>query len=82
MFANDGLAMAIDAGTWTIPGIFGLIASAGVDADEMRRTFNLGVGMVMVVAAEQQKAALDALPDAWRLGEIVPRTDAAVEFRD
>ena len=38
----------------------------------MFRTFNMGVGMALVVAAEQQEAALHAAPaDAFVLGSIV-----------
>jgi len=59
------------------PPLFDLIAKGGpVDEDEMRRTFNLGVGLVAVVGAGQSDAAIAAFQAAgeraWRLGRIVP----------
>jgi phosphoribosylformylglycinamidine cyclo-ligase len=59
------------------PPIFDLIARGGpVDEDEMRRTFNLGVGLVAVVekgAAARTIAALEAAGErAWALGTLEP----------
>ena len=46
-----------------------------IETDEMRRTFNCGVGMVVAVAAEDLDQALGMLADngevAWKLGEVV-----------
>ncbi|MGH3391245.1 MAG: AIR synthase-related protein, partial [Actinomadura sp.] len=58
------------------PAIFSVLQSYGnVPQDEMDKTFNLGVGMVAIVAAESVDAALTLLHDravpAWVLGEIV-----------
>jgi phosphoribosylformylglycinamidine cyclo-ligase len=57
------------------PEIFGLIASAGdIDAATMYATFNMGIGFCIVVAREDQQAALDALKaaneDATRIGTV------------
>ena len=41
---DDALAVELDARTWDVPPILQLIASAGVADDEMRRTFNMGLG--------------------------------------
>jgi phosphoribosylaminoimidazole (AIR) synthetase len=52
-----------------------LIASAGVATPELRRTFNLGVGMTIVVPEASADAALAALAP-WRgrtIGRLVPR---------
>src|SRR5207253_1722986 len=49
--SDDALAVELDPATWAVPGIFALIAGAGVDAMEMRRTFNLGLGMIVAVRA-------------------------------
>jgi phosphoribosylformylglycinamidine cyclo-ligase len=77
MFAqdDDSLAVELDPSTWTLPPIFTLIASAGVEAAEMRRTFNMGLGMVIVVAKRDVDAALKALaPEHARIvGGLVPR---------
>jgi phosphoribosylformylglycinamidine cyclo-ligase len=58
-----------------VPPIMQLIASAGVDAMEMRRTFNMGLGMVIAVPAEAVPAALAATAaDGGRVvGRLVPR---------
>jgi phosphoribosylformylglycinamidine cyclo-ligase len=73
-----GLRAVIDRTTWTPQPIFELIAARGnVAAEEMERTFNLGVGMVAVVAESAAQAAVDHLltrdVDAWVCGQIGPR---------
>ena len=70
-----GLEPVIDRNTWTADPVFDLIAArGGVSPEEMERTFNLGVGMVAVVAADSADAALSLLTqrgvDAWVLGEL------------
>lgn len=70
------------------PAIFDLIQRGGpVSEDEMRRTFNLGVGMVAVVAKGAETAAIDALKacdeQAWRAGQLtagVAGAEATVRF--
>jgi phosphoribosylformylglycinamidine cyclo-ligase len=73
-----GLEARIDRASWKPAPIFDLIAERGqVAAEEMERTFNLGVGMVAVVATDAAQAAVDHLVkrgvDAWVCGEIVSR---------
>jgi phosphoribosylformylglycinamidine cyclo-ligase len=70
-----GLVATIDRTTWTPAPIFDLIAARGnVVAQEMQRTFNLGVGMVAVVAERDAQAAVDQLVGrgvpSWVCGEI------------
>ena len=45
----EGLRVDIDFTSWARPKIFGLIADAGVDEEEMRRVFNLGIGYVFIL---------------------------------
>jgi len=63
----DGLGVRIDA-RWTCPPIFELVQrGGGIDAREMRRTFNAGLGFLFVVDARQADAAratLGALGEA------------------
>jgi phosphoribosylaminoimidazole (AIR) synthetase len=52
-----------------------LIATAGVADEEMRRTFNMGLGMIIVVPHAVRDAALSALAP-WQgrvVGSLVPR---------
>ncbi len=67
----DGLCCRIDTAAWTVPPLFRLLQRAGaVAAPEMYRVFNMGVGMVCVLAADADPsvpAALGALP----IGEVV-----------
>jgi phosphoribosylformylglycinamidine cyclo-ligase len=48
-----GLGADVDEGSWAIPPIFELVRSAsGASLDDLRLTFNLGIGMVLVVPVE------------------------------
>jgi phosphoribosylformylglycinamidine cyclo-ligase len=51
-----------------------LAEHGSIGVDEMRRTFNCGVGMIVVVAAEDLQAALSVLDavaeNAWQIGQI------------
>jgi len=80
-----GLALRFHLGAWPVPPIFGLIESGGVAAAEMRRTFNLGLGLVVAVAAEDAARAIGLLEEAgeraWVVGEVVAHTGLGVEFR-
>jgi len=68
----DGLGVEIDTGTWPIPPIFSLIQSRGdIADDEMMRTFNVGIGLTVVVAPSAVEAALAAVPDACSIGRVV-----------
>ncbi|WP_372590985.1 phosphoribosylformylglycinamidine cyclo-ligase [Guyparkeria sp.] len=74
----DHLAAAIDWSSWQRPTVFDWLAEQGnVEIGEMRRTFNNGVGMVVIVAANQADAAVSAMnaagEKAWMIGEIVER---------
>ena len=65
----------IDPGSWRWPGIFHWLQETGnVETREMYRTFNCGVGMVLVVSAEDEEQTLRLLrtsgEQAWRLGAI------------
>ena len=73
----EGLGLNIDASSWTLPPVFQWLQREGAVADsEMWRTFNCGIGFVLLVPADQVAAvngALDALELAhWQIGEVVP----------
>lgn len=70
-----GLVAELDRGTWTPAPVFAMIAQRGrIDRAEMEKTFNMGVGMVAVVAPEDTDRALAILTarhlDCWTLGTI------------
>ena len=69
----EGLGARIDCGSWTVPNVFRQLESAGgVEPAEMYRVFNMGVGMILVVAPDREASVCSALGDeAWPLGEIV-----------
>jgi phosphoribosylformylglycinamidine cyclo-ligase len=71
----DGLTAHIDGKSWKIPNLFGWLAlRGGIEDQELARTFNLGIGMVAVVAREDAEAATAVLENAgetvFRIGEI------------
>jgi phosphoribosylformylglycinamidine cyclo-ligase len=68
-----GLGVEVETGSWRVPRIFSLIQERGdIADDEMVRTFNLGIGLTAVVPPDQLDAALRALPEAVRVGTVVP----------
>nr|AAA62985.1 purX [Mycobacterium leprae] len=70
-----GLVAEVDRGTWTPAPVFAMIAQRGrVAREEMEKTFNMGVGMIAVVAPEDTDRALAILTarhlDCWVLGTV------------
>jgi phosphoribosylformylglycinamidine cyclo-ligase len=79
----EHLAARVDTGGWRVPPVFqALLGWSAMDAAEAYRVFNMGVGMVAVIPAEQVDAALAAAPDAVPMGELTARRPgaAAVEL--
>jgi phosphoribosylformylglycinamidine cyclo-ligase len=80
----SGVAATLDARAWPLPPVFAWLKTIGNVADsELARTFNCGIGMVAIVAAGDERAALDALAAAGEtpvpIGRIV--ADSAAEPR-
>lgn len=72
----EGLAVRLDAQTWEILPIFRLIQQTGqVEWAEMTRVFNLGLGFVFICSPEDAPRALEALPDARQVGEVIARRE-------
>ena len=82
----EQLCARIDLGSWRLPPVFEWLQQAGnVEQQEMLRTFNCGVGMLLAVDAELEQPILQKLQalgeDAWVIGEVVERSgQAAVIF--
>ncbi|HET8640458.1 MAG TPA: phosphoribosylformylglycinamidine cyclo-ligase [Pseudonocardiaceae bacterium] len=79
-----GLVAEVDRGTWTPAPVFALIAHRGrVEWAEMERTFNMGVGMVAVVAAEDTDRALAVLTarhvPCWVAGQVRKARDIGMD---
>lgn len=70
----DGLGATIDSSSWERPQIFDLIAGRGVSEEEMRKTFNLGIGFCLVVDPASVGEVLDAtsLHSARVIGTVAP----------
>ncbi|MDE1900372.1 MAG: phosphoribosylformylglycinamidine cyclo-ligase [Alphaproteobacteria bacterium] len=73
-----GMGVRIDATAWNAPPVFAWLARAGnIDAHEMARTFNCGIGMAVIVAADKADEATRILTDAgetvFRIGVAEPR---------
>ena len=71
----EGLTPQFDWSAWDMPPVFQwLQATGGVETEEMRRTFNCGVGMVLIVAPEDAGDVLEALlaagEDAFICGQL------------
>ncbi|AVP67260.1 phosphoribosylformylglycinamidine cyclo-ligase [Rhodococcus hoagii] len=75
-----GLVAELDRGTWSPAPIFTMIAQRGrVERAEMEQTFNMGVGMVAIVAPEDVDRAMAVLTarhiDCWTLGTVKKASD-------
>lgn len=55
----EGLGASIDTARWHRPPVFDLIADRGVTEEEMRRTFNLGIGFCIVVGQDSVDQVLE-----------------------
>jgi phosphoribosylformylglycinamidine cyclo-ligase len=82
------LGVAFDAGAWRIPPIFEALRRIGrIPEDDYRRTFNLGVGMILAVPARRASKAEAVLAklgeSAFRIGEVtaLKRGRPRVEYR-
>jgi phosphoribosylformylglycinamidine cyclo-ligase len=73
----EGCVMRLRRGSWTVPKVFGWLQEQGpVPPEEMERVFNMGIGMVLVVAeyfAESiaRHVRTKARIPAWIIGEVV-----------
>ncbi|RME33739.1 MAG: phosphoribosylformylglycinamidine cyclo-ligase [Gammaproteobacteria bacterium] len=71
----QGLRAVIDTSSWQWPAVFRWLQEAGgIETAEMYRTFNCGVGMVLVIAPEEAETLLEDLAgageEAWALGHV------------
>jgi phosphoribosylformylglycinamidine cyclo-ligase len=72
----DGCGVVLRRGAWRVPPVFETLRQAGrVSESEMLRTFNLGVGYVVIARSDTAEAVRRVLEGAgetvWRIGEVV-----------
>jgi phosphoribosylformylglycinamidine cyclo-ligase len=81
----QGVSAEIDLSAISLPPVFGWLASmGGIGAAEMLRTFNCGIGMVLVVRAAEASAVAESLREAGEapvaLGRIIAEASERVTF--
>ncbi len=66
-----GTQAVIDTKTWSVPPLFKLLASLGnLQSEELYRTFNMGIGMVLVLSPKGALEARSLLPELLTIGKI------------
>src|SRR5579884_3695481 len=83
---SPGLGARIDTKSWRIPAIFELLRELGdLSAADYRRTFNLGIGMVLVVSRRNLAGAADMLDRLdekyYQIGQVVESSRTRVIYR-
>ncbi len=81
----EGCAVRLQKGSWEIPPVFPWLAEHGhVPEEEMFRTFNMGIGFVLIVSSDEAQSVLTDLAKsgnpAWKIGEI-SEGEGEVTFR-
>lgn len=72
----EGKAILIKKNTWEIPKIFRLVQEKGeIEEKEMYRTFNMGIGMILVVEKNKENFIIEELENlgikSWVIGEVI-----------
>lgn len=68
----DDVGYWLDRGTWEVPPIFGLVQEHGqVSDEEMAKVFNLGIGMVVVVAPVDADRTIAALAESGHVARAI-----------
>ena len=73
----EGTRVEIKRGSWPVLPIFKLMQGLGsIDESEMFRTFNMGIGMVLICAAEDVPAIQSAANSCYEIGRVLsgPKT--------
>ncbi len=81
-----GTSAVVDLSTWAVPPLFHWLQRRGeVPQEDMLRTFNMGIGMILVVARERAEQVIEELTarggrDSKVIGEIVPGEPLSVSY--
>ena len=74
-----GLGVRVELGTWDIPGIFSLLEKlGGLSQRDLYTTFNMGIGMIAVVAKGDAESLISNIGDAVIIGSVTDQ--AGVEL--
>ncbi|KAH8119908.1 bifunctional purine ADE1 [Phellopilus nigrolimitatus] len=83
-----GLGCVVDVSRWTLPPVFRFVMERGnVAPREMCRTFNNGVGMVLIVGREDVEEVIRVLKasgesEVYEIGEVIPGRDVELKGLD
>ncbi len=75
----DGVDAVIELGSWPVPPLFQLVreVTVGMPTDELYRTLNMGIGMVVVCSPELADEVQGMIDEpTWRIGALVASDDA------
>ena len=68
----ENVSVEIKRGTWNAPSVFGLMQKLGNVADsEMFRTFNMGIGMIVICAEENKDFLKNNLDKCFEIGRVI-----------
>jgi phosphoribosylamine--glycine ligase/phosphoribosylaminoimidazole synthetase len=78
-----GVGAEIELGSWPVPPLFRLVRDiSGLDHDELHRTLNMGIGMVIVCAQSDVTAVRAAIgEETWVIGRLLADDDRRVVLR-
>jgi phosphoribosylformylglycinamidine cyclo-ligase len=77
----EGCGAVVDPRTWVVPSIFRVLQErGGIASDEMFRTFNMGIGMILVCARKNRDDVMRALPDAHVIGTVTSVSGVVCSF--
>jgi phosphoribosylaminoimidazole synthetase len=76
-----GLGARIYSNSWESPPVFDwLVKSGNLDTYESFRTFNMGIGMVLIVDPQNVESILESIPDACVIGVLLPLNEGVSEI--
>lgn len=70
----DGIGADVELGSWPVPALFRLVRELvpQMSTEELYRTLNMGIGMIVVCAPDAADAVTAAIPETtWRIGRLV-----------
>ncbi|KAG9314197.1 phosphoribosylglycinamide synthetase [Chiua virens] len=84
-----GLGCYVDASAWQLPGVFRyLMKEGGVAPLEMARTFNMGIGLVVIVGKDKRDSVLNALREqdstvpVHEIGQVINTTGVEIRYSE